>query len=119
MKKISLTVASLSLLFGTALLAAPRINTFASNLSTFRALQTQASHAQNEQQPAAKSKTFMGTIAKSGDQFVLKADDGQTAYRLDDQQTAGKFEGKKVKVTGVLDASANLIRVQNIEEATS
>ncbi len=62
-------------------------------------------------------KTFNGKIARDGDLFVLQDSSGKTAYRLDDQNKASQFDGKKVKVTGTLDAANNLIHVQSIEEA--
>ena len=74
---------------------------------------------QDQAQAAPELKTFTGTIAKSGEQFVLTEDSSKTAYHLDDQQSAGKFAGKRVRVTGVLDASNNTIRVQSIEEANA
>jgi hypothetical protein len=40
-------------------------------------------------------------------------------YQLDDRQTAGKFEGKRVSVTGTPDAEDNTIHVQRIEDAAA
>jgi hypothetical protein len=74
---------------------------------------------QNQPQAQQEAKTFIGTIHKSGQQFVLRLDASKESYQLDDQQTASKFAGKKVKVVGVLDASNNTIRVQSIEEANA
>jgi len=109
MKRFALTVATASLMFGSVLLAAP--------------VRTTNAHIQNQQaqdqQQAPQAKTFTGTISKDGDSFVLKDDTGKTSYQLDDQQAASKFQGKRVKVTGTLDASNNVIRVQTIEEATA
>jgi hypothetical protein len=34
---------------------------------------------------------------------------------LDDQETAKSFEGKNVKVTGVLEVARNLVHVTDIE----
>jgi hypothetical protein len=60
-------------------------------------------------------QTFLGTITKAGNQFVFSDDINKNSYQLDDQETASKFDGKKVKVTGTLDASNDIIRVQSIE----
>jgi len=49
---------------------------------------------------------------------VLSDDSRKSSYELDDLQTASKFEGKKVKVTGTLDVTNNMICVQNIVPAT-
>jgi len=64
----------------------------------------------------SKVKTFTGTIAKKGDQFIL-TDESKSSYQLDDQETAEKFAGKKVRVKGILDAVNNTIRIQTIEIA--
>jgi hypothetical protein len=74
--------------------------------------------AQNQKRDS-KFETFTGTIAKKGDQFVLTDDSSKMSYSLDDQQTAEKFAGKKVRVKGILDAVNNTIRIQDIEEAAA
>lgn len=109
MKRLALTVATLSLMSGSVLLPA-----FPAGANA----RVQDQQAQSPRQ-TPQAKTFTGTISKDGDQFVLKDDAGKFSYQLDDQQTAGKFEGKRVKVTGTLDADNNLIRVQSIEDATA
>src|SRR5262245_51415940 len=43
--------------------------------------------------------------------------DGKDAYTLSDQKTPEKFAGKKVTVTGTLDAAKKMIRVDSIVEA--
>lgn len=63
-------------------------------------------------QPAAQS--FTGTISKEGDTYVLKVSD-TSSYKLDDQDKAKEYEGKRVAVFGTLDTNSNLIRVQKIE----
>ena len=72
---------------------------------------------QQDQQNQLKSQTFMGKIVKaSSGQYALLIDElaGQGVY-LDDQEKAKEFEGKHVKVTGVLEAAKNLLHVANIE----
>lgn len=71
------------------------------------------------QEHDSKIKTFTGTIAKKGDQFILTDDSSKMSYSLDDQETAEKFAGKKVRVKGILDAVNNTIRVQIIEIAAA
>ena len=66
---------------------------------------------------ASEARTFMGKIVKDGDRLVLAGGDGKTTYQLDDQQKAGTFVNKQVKVTGVLDGSTGVIRVDAIEPA--
>jgi hypothetical protein len=43
--------------------------------------------------------------------------DGKEAYTLSDQQTPEKFAGKKVTVTGTLDAKSKTIQVSSITAA--
>ena len=43
--------------------------------------------------------------------------DGKVSYELSDQKTAAPFAGKKVKVTGTVDAKAKRIAVASIAEA--
>lgn len=45
--------------------------------------------------------------------FVLY--DGKTVYALSDQRTAAKFAGRKVKITGTLNAKTSRIQVSTIE----
>jgi hypothetical protein len=45
--------------------------------------------------------------------FVLY--DGKTVYALSDQRTAAKFAGRKVTVTGTLNAKTSRIQVSAIE----
>jgi hypothetical protein len=47
--------------------------------------------------------------------FVLT--DGKDFYNLSDQKTPEKFAGRKVTVTGVLDAKTKTIRVESITAA--
>lgn len=67
-----------------------------------------------QDQPQQQSSTFTGTIVKSGNSYGLKETSGQV-YKLDDPQSAKRYVGKTVKVTGELDQQAMLIHVQSIE----
>jgi Protein of unknown function (DUF5818) len=64
-------------------------------------------------QPVAE--TFMGTVLKNGENFVLSDSATKTRYTLDDPRKARPFEGMTVKVTGTLDIASNLIHVQAIQ----
>jgi len=64
---------------------------------------------------ASDARTFTGKIAKADGKFVLKDTASKTTYMLDDQEKAKDFEGKSVKVTGMLDTQSNTIRVAAIE----
>jgi Protein of unknown function (DUF5818) len=74
---------------------------------------------QNAQQDQQKTQTFMGKIVKiNNGQFALLTDEqaGKGVF-LDDQDKAKEFEGKNVKVTGVLDMAKKIVHVTNIEPA--
>jgi hypothetical protein len=64
------------------------------------------------------AQIFVGKIAKSKGDLVLK-DDAGTSYKLDNTDQAKAFVGKTVKVTGTLDGSTNTIHVTNITAASS
>jgi len=60
---------------------------------------------------ASDSQSFSGTVQKAGDKYVLKDDSGKT-YDIDHQAEVAKFEGKRVRVKGTLDASGTKIMVK-------
>jgi Protein of unknown function (DUF5818) len=70
----------------------------------------------HQTQAPPETETFMGTILKSGDNFVLSDSATKTRYTLDDARKARPFERKMVKVTGTLDVASNLIHVQAIQD---
>lgn len=67
-------------------------------------------------QTSQSATTFTGMIAKSKDQFVLKESSTGKKYQLDDQEKVKPFEGKKVTIAGVLNAS-NVIQIETIDLA--
>lgn len=73
--------------------------------------QAQAPDSQARMPAAADSRTFSGTVVKSGDKYVLKDDSGKT-YEIDHQADVKKFEGKRIRVRGTLDATGTKIKVQ-------
>ncbi len=60
------------------------------------------------------AQSVSGTIAKVGGKYVLETTDN-LAYQLDDQEKAGQYEGKHVKITGSLDRATGIFYVKNIE----
>ena len=62
-------------------------------------------------QAQSQEQTFTGTIAKVGDKYVLQEASGK-AYDLDQQGLAQKYEGKQVRVKGVLDPDGKTIHVR-------
>ena len=65
----------------------------------------------SEADSGAGTQTFLGTVVKQGDKYVLKDDSGHT-YDIDHQDEVKKFEGKRVRVQGTLDSSGNKIMVK-------
>jgi hypothetical protein len=102
MKRIVLTAVLLNLVIVTNV-AAGRSN----RLNAFQ----QAQQGDNTQ-----VRTFTGTVWMNGGQFVLRDESQKTWYLLDDQRSAARFEGKKVRVRGMLNAANDAIRVLGIEE---
>jgi hypothetical protein len=60
---------------------------------------------------SADSQSFSGTVVKSGDKYMLKDDSGKM-YDIDHQSDVSKFDGKRVRVKGTLDASGTKILVK-------
>jgi hypothetical protein len=113
MKRIFLSVATLMLVTGAIAFGdTPKV-------SRINIADAWVSAMQDTSQTPPELKTFTGTIAKSGEQFVLREESSKSLLQLDDQQSAEKFAGKRVRVIGVLDDSNNTIRVQSIEEANA
>jgi hypothetical protein len=71
-----------------------------------------APSAQASPSDAASGQTFNGTVVKQGDKYVLQDASTGTTYDIDHQDEVKKFEGKKVRVRGTLDASGKMIHVQ-------
>lgn len=67
-----------------------------------------------EQGQSRAMQSFTGTVSKEADSFVLKVSD-TTSYKLDNQQQVQEYQGQRVRVTGTLDPSINLIHVDRIE----
>jgi hypothetical protein len=63
-------------------------------------------------QSADSGQSFVGTVVKSGDKYMFKEEATGKTYDIDHQDDVQKFEGKKVKVHGSLDASGKTIHVQ-------
>jgi len=76
-----------------------------------------ASTATGSQSQAPTAQTFTGLINKEADSFVLKVSE-TTSYKLDNQSDVQQYEGKRVRVTGTLDESINLIHVDKIQPLT-
>jgi hypothetical protein len=101
MKQIFFSLAGFMTLFGW--MAAPvQSRVLATNISQARA------------QPEAE--TFMGTILKDGENYVLSDSATKSRFKLDDAKKARPYEGKTVKVLGTLDKATNVIHVETIQD---
>jgi outer membrane biosynthesis protein TonB len=71
----------------------------------------------SDKSQTATAQSFTGTISKEADSFVLQV---STAifYKLDNAQQVQQYEGQRVRVTGTLDSSINLIHVDKVEPLT-
>jgi uncharacterized protein YdeI (BOF family) len=72
---------------------------------------TSAPNSSAQSDPSG-SKEFVGTVVKQGDKYMFQDAASGTMYDIDHQDEVKKFEGKKVRVHGSLDASSKTIHVQ-------
>ena len=72
----------------------------------------QAPDSQAQPTQSTGGQSFTGTIVKSGDKYVFQDAASGNTYDIDHQDEVQKYEGKRVKVHGVLDASAKTIHLQ-------
>ena len=63
------------------------------------------------QSAAGDGQSFSGTVAKSGDKYVLQDASGKT-YDVDRQEELKKYEGKQVRIKGTLDPDGKTIHVK-------
>lgn len=68
--------------------------------------------SQAQSSDANGAQTFTGTVVKQGDKYVLQDAGSGTTYDIDHQDEVKKFDGKKVRVHGTLDANGKMIHVQ-------
>jgi Protein of unknown function (DUF5818) len=112
MRKTNWILASAALLFSISLVIAD------SGVKAATASAGQTAAAENEGSNPDQLHTYAGVIVSmNGARYILRDDENDTWYHLDDQQAAGKFLGKKVLVSGQLDATTDMIHVRGIEEA--
>src|SRR5258708_39085692 len=84
-----------------------------------RVVRAQSQTAPTGQEDQQKKQVFVGKVVKIQDgRYALVTDEqtGKGVY-LDDQDKAKGFEGKNVKVTGVLETAKNLVHVSDIQLA--
>lgn len=64
-----------------------------------------------QSQSSSEGQSFSGTVAKSGDKYVLQDASGKT-YDVDRQEELKKYEGKQVRIKGTLDPDGKTIHVK-------
>jgi hypothetical protein len=65
-------------------------------------------------QKESTAQAFTGTIVEDGSSYVLKVSTN-SAYQLAEQETAKKYAGKQVRISGILDASGESLHIISIE----
>lgn len=73
--------------------------------------------APEESQQTATAQSFTGTISKEAHSFILQVSQS-ISYKLDNQKQVQQYQGQRVRVTGTLDPSINLIHVEKVEPLT-
>ena len=101
-----------SLLIIAALAAAQGKQNFTGTITD--SMCAKADHSRMRMGPTDAECTIACVVAHNAT-YVLY--DGKDVYTLSDQQTPEKFAGKKVTVTGTLDARTSTIQVDSITAA--
>ncbi|MGP0073219.1 MAG: hypothetical protein ACLPWF_14975 [Bryobacteraceae bacterium] len=99
-------------LVAAAALAAPPKQTFSGVVTD--SMCEDGDHSHMRMGPTDAECT-VACVNTHGATYVLY--DGKNAYTLSDQKTPEKFAGKKVSVTGTLDAKTKIIQVDSIAAA--
>ena len=102
-------VLALSLLILSGLEPAQSKRTFAGDITD--SMCAAADHSKMRMGPTSAECTI-ACVDAHGAAFVLF--DGKNVFGLSDQKTSEKFAGRKVTVTGTLDADAKTIRMDSI-----
>jgi hypothetical protein len=66
---------------------------------------------------AEKDAKCVQHCVEAGKSVAFTLNDGTKSWKLSDQKTPAEFAGKKVSVTGTLDAKTSTIQVTKIEAA--
>ena len=103
-----------SLLIIAALAAAPAKGKFTGTITD--SMCAEADHSRMRMGPTDAECTT-ACVSAHGALYVLY--DGKEVYTLSDQQTPEKFAGKKVTVTGTLDARTRTIQVDSIDRKST
>lgn|SRR5690242_9795104 len=101
-----------SLLAIAVLAAAPAKQTFSGFITD--SMCARGDHSKMQMGPTDAECTI-ACIREHGATYVLY--DGKHAYDLSDQQTPERFAGKKVTITGILNAKTYTIQVDSIAAA--
>ena len=99
----------LSILAGAVLAAAPGKQTFTGVITD--SMCANGDHSRMKM-GSNDAECTIACVQAHGAQYVLY--DGKRSYTLSDQQTPEKFAGKKVTVTGTLDAKTTTIKLDSI-----
>lgn len=64
-----------------------------------------------QDQQQTESQSYAGTISQKHGKYYLELEFHKSTFELQNTWETNKFLGKKVRVTGVLDAERNILRV--------
>ena len=73
----------------------------------------QSNQTQSSARPQG-TQQFTGMVVRQGQSLMLKDSYGVLTYKLEDQNKAQEYVGKRVKINGTLD-SGRVLHVQSIE----
>lgn len=119
MKNLALICFFMLFLFGAGILSAS-MNPNRTNCDLHCAGVTVPAHVAsgNDSQPSQPQQSFSGVIVSlNGARFILRDDDADTWYHLDDQNAVKPYLGKKVVITGTLDGRSDMIHVEKVSES--
>ena len=102
----------ISVLLVTVAAGAPAARTITGTITDSMCATADHSHMQMGPTSAECTKAC---VEEHDAAFVLF--DGKTVYTLSDQRLPAKFAGRKVAVTGIVDAKAHTIRVESIKSS--
>jgi hypothetical protein len=63
---------------------------------------------------AAPMRTLFGAIVKDGSRYVLRTSN-EGIYQLDDQGKSSQYEGREVRLLGMIEEGTRIVVIANVE----
>jgi hypothetical protein len=111
-------IASLSALYLIAAAITPSNHENGISTDSERSSKERVQKPRQPEDSVSKPEVFAGTILKSGIDFLLRDSSGEV-YLLDAREDAELFEGEYVRITGIREADAKILRANAVEELTT